>query len=424
MRPVTPEVSSSDEASDGESSFPSQVENPWEEPVVIHAKRCVRPITPELGPEYESAQDDFERTQSAEPLESPWSAPVIIHAKRCMRPVTPELGPTDVLTHELDSLEPLGDAGEVHVNFQSGMVHQTVTAIDGATPLKREADGKRNIPSHRGRPRVAREVKMLLEDTDSDRELSGITLDARGINPRVERVMKGSDSEDDMPVRREGKTSASQRGRAAAAAAATSVKEQSMADGHASKADIALSSSCVVELRVSRLLLTTALGSDDEGGPASPPKVVSPVKRVAISPSEEHERSMQAFRSARKIAAMERKAMQLANCSDSDDDTRALQTCSAKSQRHAIEREVEERLPGKRRLKSSAASVTASELDLAEKEWVLVEEDDKPEPRPAPTTFFTPLRGSRRVPSRRPSEVPLMSPGGKQETPTDDRYDV
>jgi hypothetical protein len=135
MRPVTPELSSAD----GEMLSPCQVEDPWEKPVVIHAKRCLRPITPELGPAGESTLDDFGRTQSAEPLESPLSAPVVIHATRCMRPVTPELGPTDVLTDELHTLEPLGDAGKVNGNFQcadAGMVHRTVTAMDRATIVK------------------------------------------------------------------------------------------------------------------------------------------------------------------------------------------------------------------------------------------------------------------------------------------------
>ena len=140
LRPITagnddPELMAEvDPSSINGDDGPSQ--SPREEPVVIiHAKRCVRPIAPELAPADDSALDDLTD------FESPWSAPLVIHAKRCMRPVTPELGPTDVLTDELDTLELRGDAGKVHGNFQcadAGEVHETltVTAIHRAAIVK------------------------------------------------------------------------------------------------------------------------------------------------------------------------------------------------------------------------------------------------------------------------------------------------
>jgi len=409
LRPVTPEHSAgtpdeAEPASIDDDDGPEQ--SPWEEPVVIHAKRCVRPITPEIGLANTAVNgDEFGRVRSAEPMDSPWSAPVVIHAKRCVRPVTPELGPADVLANEHEVMEPLGDAGELQgVQWlvatgqenpvSSGIAEKLLSVVETGNAQTPSLGGNRNIPSHRGRPRVAREVRMLLENTDSDEEPVPISLSVRGVNPVVERVMKGEDSDDDL-IGRRGRT-----GRAASAhrtpVVGTAVPDQEIAYSQVSNKG-AINNLHVVELRMSKLLLRSTVGSDDEDLPPSSPKQVSP----AASKSEERERAMQAFRSARKIAVMEQKAMQLANCSDSDDDTHHLPKDVGQLQRHAIEREVDGRMSGKRKQKSPAASVTGSVLDEAEQEWVLVLEEEKAEPRPPPTSFLTPLRGKRPVPSRR-----------------------
>lgn len=237
-------------------------------------------------------------------------------------------------------------------------------------------------------------------------------LDVRGINPRVERAMRGGDSDDDKIARRGGKRKVASRKGRASDASMVSEKYQSMVDLQASNGEHTSNGSRVVELRVSRLLLTTTVGSDDDGESAPSLTAVSPVKRGAISPSEEQERLMQAFRSARKIAVMERKAMQLAKCSDSDDDIHLTQPRVARSQRHAIEREVEDRMPGNGKMKLPASSITASELDVAEEDWVLVEQEDRPPPR---TSLLTPLRGNRPIPSRRPSVMRTGSPSSKRD---------
>jgi hypothetical protein len=402
VRPVTPELGPSNDMSEIELLRLTSLE-PWEEPVVIHAKRCVRPITPEIDLAVNG--DEFGRVPSAEPMDSPWSAPVVIHAKRCVRPVTPELGPADVLANEHEVMEPLGDAGELQgVQWlvatgqenpvSSGIAEKLLSVVETGNAQTPSLGGNRNIPSHRGRPRVAREVRMLLENTDSDEEPVPISLSVRGVNPVVERVMKGEDSDDDL-IGRRGRT-----GRAASAhrtpVVGTAVPAQEITYSQVSNKG-AINNLHVVELRMSKLLLRSTVGSDDEDLPPSSPKQVSP----AASKSEERERAMQAFRSARKIAVMEQKAMQLANCSDSDDDTHHLPKDVGQLQRHAIEREVDGRMSGKRKQKSPAASVTGSVLDEAEQEWVLVLEEEKAEPRPPPTSFLTPLRGKRPVPSRR-----------------------
>ena len=535
LRPVTPEGAYVASGEISRSSSVEPFENPWEAPVVIHARRCIRPVTPEMSPEFGPANppgegglalNDFMRlasVESVEPDASPWSAPIVMHAKRCLKPVTPELGPAappngagldlmpmvngpesiespweaPVVIHAKRTIrpvtpegsdvgseeswpepdgssknssegggglqrevirvttEPISGTSELHGKLETAVADAVAKSMSwlaitgaGAPEAKPEIKHKsyhdtqkqvwnlvdndsspkkidvaitvatggrgspspnskkqRNIPSHRGKARVAREVSLLLDNSDGEDERKPQSLEARSITPRVERVLKGGDDSDDdkMRMRRKVLANSSRASRASLSATAGGESVQSLEDIGMVKSDNFKTGR--VEKRVSRVMnpLRAAVWSDDdEDSPAH--KFVSPEK--IINPNDEREEAMQAFRSARKIAVMERKAMHIAQGSDSDDDVPSM-PAAAKPVRHVIEREVDQRLSRKAR-PSPAPSVSLSALDAAEQEWILVQEEEI-KPEPLPTSFLTPLRNSRRpIPVRRPLTVGTM----------------
>lgn len=540
LRPVTPEGEySKSRESSRPSSSAEPFDNPWEAPVVIHARRCVRPVTPEMSPELgpanppgESgrAHSDFVRlasVESVEPDASPWSAPRVMHAKRCLKPVTAEFGPAALpsgagveLMPMMDGLEnddspweapvvihakrtirpvtpegsdvaseetswpdetgssqesffegggglekdvarvfskPLRGTDELHGQLQTAVADAVAKSISwlaltaGAPEEKREIKQKtyhdtqkqvwnlvdndsspkkidiastvatggqgslspnskrqRNIPAHRGKARVAREVSLLLDQSDGEEEPTPQSLEVRSITPRVDRVFQGGDDSDDdnLRMRRKVLANSNRVSRASLSATAGGESVQSLEDK-----DIAKSNNFKtgrVEKRVSKVMnpLRDAVWSDDDDDfPAR--KSVSPEK--SINQDDEREEVMQAFRSARKIAVMERKAMHIAQGSDSDEDMPRM-PAAAKPLRHVIEREVDQRLSRKAR-SSPAPSVSLSTLDAAEQEWILVqEEESKPQPLPSPASFLTPLRNSGRPnPARRPLGVGTLA---------------
>ena len=438
IQPVTPEAGSpQDTPALGPAAYPGQpYESAWESPLVIHAKRCIRPVTPEEIPVHCGGEDETQYTSEvmlpeslSQLCENPWNLPLVISSKRCIRPPEKTLvqseradkdqqvsdvillhsnhsqrGPTSASPEQAqgpganafakgisllsldrgtpeahyktfsDSLEQVRDRMESGAEMsltQMDVTGASTQAVRGSPSPER----KRSIPAHRGQARVAREVSMLLENSDGDDEATPTSFDACGVMPRVHRVMNCADSDDDDKGR--GKVVSSRKAlavsrasRSAAASAAVTV-HQCDEDATASKRDT--SSTPVVKKRMARVMKPSraAVWSDDDEDPVASPAAAS-LKKV-LSPDEEREKAMDAFRSARKIATMERRAMQLANGSDSDDDVRQS-PAAMKPQRFGIEREIHLRTTGKPR-RSLAPSVISSSLDLADQECVFVEEE-------------------------------------------------
>ena len=438
IQPVTPEAGfPQDTPALGPAAYPGQpYESAWESVLVIHAKRCIRPVTPEEMPVHCGGEDETKYTSEvmlpeslSQLCENPWNLPLVISSKRCIR--LPEK--TLVQSERADKDQQVSDVISLHSNhsqrgpasaspeqaqgpganaFAKGI---SLLSLDRGTPeahYKTFSDSleqvrdlmescaemsltqmdvtgastqavrgspsperKRSIPAHRGQARVAREVSMLLENSDGDDEATPNSFDACGVMPRVHRVMNCADSDDDDKGRGKvvssRKASAASRASRSAAASAAVTVHQCDEDATASKRDT--SSTPVVEKRMARVMkpLRAAVWSDDDEDPVASPAAAS-LKKV-LSPDEEREKAMDAFRSARKIATMERRAMQLANGSDSDDDVRQS-PATMKPQRFGIEREIHLRTTGKPR-PSLAPSVVSSSLDLAEQEYVFVEEE-------------------------------------------------
>ena len=112
---------------------------------------------------------------------------------------------------------------------------------------------------------------------------------------------------------------------------------------------------------------------------------------------------MEALLSAKKLVRLGRKAMHLAQASDSDDED-VTSRMAPTPKRHVIQREIDLRMSGTKARPvpaSSISSIPVSVLDAAEREWVLVEEEEKPDSRPPPTSFGTPLRNKKLIPGRR-----------------------
>ena len=453
LRPVTPESSPKLMAADppaevddfGRVASVEPVESPWGAPIVIHTKRCLRPVTPESspqnGPAVPSEDCDFGRVASFETAESPWEAPIVIHDKRCVRPLTPEpcnmSSDDEGLAPEIFALmgekqsvtpEPSGDTGD----FESGEKSKSRYAdtqqeiisagkdLDNssnasenstadATNLIGRSKKHRSIPAYR--TRVTREVLQLLEDPDVEDKPIPRSLDARGINPRVERAMNTSDSDDelynrDSVLNRRAKA-ASRAGRAAASASASTKKIECGFDDVTASLVRSEPKSVANAIQSHR----SAVWSDDDDEDVVVKTLSASEVKQSISTDqekarqdEEKERAMEAFRTTRRLFVMERKAMHIAQGSDSDDDEPS-RSRSKLLQPHVMQREIDKRLRGKGTWSRSniLPSVPPGTLEASEQECVVLEDEEIPSPprEPPPTTFLTPLRSKRPIPGRR-----------------------
>jgi len=459
--PVTPEFDAADKTgstntiTSGCTRVPSiePIESPWEVPTVVHAKRCLRPVTPEIEPS--EGPDDLDialESVTPEPPGDPgdctpgeshagilrFTADAVTQGLRVADcavtegcrvadgAVTEALRKTvDAVSQKVhwlsinDSLDTLTqglmqakddtghDAGSqwVDASITSPVTEQGMPRMASPT--------KRSLPQLQGKARVAREISLLIKGSDDEEEESRYrNLDARALTPRVNRVMQGDDSDEEMRARRI-RTAALRRQKPNAPQLSSDnptanwlVPEVAKTGGDASpsKGDEANN---VVERRMANVLkpLKSTMWSDDDQDDAR--ALTGPMRAVSTQ-DEAREEALEALRSARRLVRLERKAMHLAQGSDSDEEMApqvALQAATPK--RHAIEREIDLRMSGTKIRPSPAASsyassVPSSVLEAAEREWVLVDTEDKFEPRPAPTSFGTPLRNKKPIPASRP----------------------
>ena len=470
IRPVTPEFAAADHTGSRDtvtSDFtraPSiePIESPWEVPTVVHVKRCLRPVMPEVCPSEGPDDHDIALYHTLEycarrptisweepPGDPGDCTPGESHAgilRFTADAVTQGLGVadcavtqgcrvavTEVLRSTVDEVTkkelwlPINDSQDTRT--QGLMQAKDDTGHDAGSkgvdasitsPVTEQglpmmaSPTKRSLPQLQGKARVAREISLLIKGSDDEEEESRYrNLDVRALTPRVNRVMQGDDSDEEMRARRI-RTAALRRQKPNAPQPSSDSPPvnwlvQTVAntggDASPSKGDEANN---VVERRIANVLkpLKSTMWSDDDQGEARAP--TGPMRAVSTQ-NEAREEALEALRSARRLVRLERKAMHLAQGSDSDEDTApqvALQAATPK--RHAIEREIDLRMSGTKFRPSPAASsscassVTSSVLETAEREWVLVETEVKSEPRPAPTSFGTPLRNKQPIPARRP----------------------
>jgi hypothetical protein len=461
IRPVTPEFAaadhtgSTDTITSGCTRVPSiePIESPWEAPTVVHAKRCLRPVTPEIEPSEGPDDSDIALgSVTPEPPGDPgdcttaeshagilrFTADAVTQGLRVEDcavtqgcrvsdgAVTEVLGRTvDAVSQKVHWLS-INDSQDTRTqglmqakddtshDAGSKWVDASITSPVTEQGLPRMASPtKRSLPQLQGKARVAREISLLIKGSDDEEEESRYrNLDARALTPRVNRVMQGDDSDEEMRARRIRTADVRRKKPNAPQPSSDSptanwlvpAVAKTGGDASPSKGDEANN---VVERRMANVLkpLKSTMWSDDDQDDARP--LTGPMRAVSTQ-DDAREEALEALRSARRLVRLERKAMHLAQGSDSDEEMApqvALQAATPK--RHAIEREIDLRMSGTKFRPSPAASsyasaVSSSVLEAAEREWILVETEDKSEPRPAPTSFGTPLRNKKPIPARRP----------------------
>ena len=437
LMPLSPELGptspSEDIQKDESGLVPSLVGltlSPWEEPVVIHAKRTMRPVTPEpmLGNTVDQKENNGPQqgpeAVTPEPMGRPSDfMPGELHARIERITADAVIQGVSWLTNnplpkeEADSQPTCLDSERQGLTLAEndagneagpkGVDAQDTSPTDKQNSAPRTAFStkqKRNLPQHRVKARVAREISLLVKGSDDEEdEIKIRNLSALGISPRIVRAKQGDDSDEELRVRRmraaagrRQKSSAPQPSSDEAAAEALTKTGGDASPSHDN------TSTNVVERRMASVLkpLKSAIWSDDDD---DDPRTTKGPMLAASSQHGAQEEAMEALLSAKKLVRLERKAMHLAQASDSDDEDATSQMAPT-PKRNVIQREIDLRMSGAKARPvpaSSVSSVPLSVLDEAEREWVLVEEEGKPDPRPPPTSFGTPLRSKKLIPGRR-----------------------